>query len=301
MAKNLSIIIPALNESNSVEKMISNINDTIGLEQYEIIVINSGGTETSGIGKLPMVHIFETPREGAPQVRNLGAAKSSSDVLLFADAHLEFRQGWGSKIINALELHKNSIITPCITVIGDDNSRGCGFKWANLVMNIYWLPDLVPYIHEIPFACSCCMGVEKKVFDEIGQFDAGTRFWGEEDSEISIRAWLMGYRVLCDPSVRVGHAFRGSHPYNIGLVDTIYNKIRFSFSHFSNERITDHLRALSNVPNFTETLLMVLEGGVLSRRMDFFTKRVHTDDWFFEKFPMNGWTKENDNNKYMLC
>jgi GT2 family glycosyltransferase len=244
-----------------------------------------------------MVYIYETPRKGAPQARNFGAAKASGDVLIFADAHIEFRQGWGSKIINAMELYEKCIITPCITVIGDDNSRGCGFRWSNLVMEIYWLPDLVPYIHEIPFACSCCMAVEKKVFDDIGQFDRGIRFWGEEDSEISIRTWLMGYRVLCDPSIRVGHMFRGSHPYNLHWADITYNKIRFAFSHFSNERITNHLRAISSVPDFTEILLMVLENEVLNRRIDLFNKRVHTDDWFFEKFPMDGWTNKNNNKK----
>jgi len=75
MAKNLSIIIPSLNEGNSVEKMVSNINGTIGLDQYEIIVVNSGGTETSDIGKLPMVYVYETPREGAPQARNFDLLK----------------------------------------------------------------------------------------------------------------------------------------------------------------------------------------------------------------------------------
>jgi hypothetical protein len=55
---------------------------------------------------------------------------------------MEFRQGWGSKILNAIDLNHKSIITPCITIIGDDNSRGCGFKWTNPVMEIYWLSDL---------------------------------------------------------------------------------------------------------------------------------------------------------------
>ncbi len=75
-------------------------------------------------------------------------------MLLFADAHLEFKQGGGSRIIKAIEFNENSIITPCITVIGDEDSRGCGFKWANLLMDIYWLPDLVPFIHEIPMLYS---------------------------------------------------------------------------------------------------------------------------------------------------
>jgi glycosyltransferase involved in cell wall biosynthesis len=165
--------------------MISNINATIELDEFEIIVVNSGGASISGITKYQTIHVHDMPRGGAPQARNLGAANASGDILVFADAHLEFRKGWGPKIRNTLELNNMSIVTPCITAMGDDASGGCGFKWSDISMQIFWLPDLISSIHEIPFACSCCMAVEKKVFNEIGRFDSGTRFWGEEDSEIN--------------------------------------------------------------------------------------------------------------------
>jgi glycosyltransferase involved in cell wall biosynthesis len=281
-----------LNEFDSVEKMVSNINETIGLDDYEIIIVNSGGTETSVIRKLPMVHIYDTPREGAPQARNFGANKASKDALLFADAHLQFRHGWGPKILNDLKVNEDSVITPCITVMDDENRRACGFKWINLDMEILWLPDLNSHVHEIPFACSCCMAVKKCMFDEIGQFDSGIRFWGEEDSEISMRAWLMGHRVLCDPYIRVGHMFRNSHPYDITWFDRTYNKIRLSLSHFSIERIQRHLTAISYTPDFDKILLKVVEDRVLDRRDILFDKRIYDDDWFFETFPMDSWGTE---------
>jgi GT2 family glycosyltransferase len=174
--------------------------------------------------------------------------------------------------------------------VGDESRRACGFKWINLDMDIFWLPDLNSQIHEIPFACSCCMAVKKSIFDEIGQFDSGIRLWGEEDSEISMRAWLMGYRVLCDPSIRVSHVFRSSHPYDITWFDRLYNKIRLSLSHFSVERIQRHLMAICYEPDFDKTLLKSVQDGVLNRRDILLANRLHDDDWFFERFPMHGWT-----------
>jgi glycosyltransferase involved in cell wall biosynthesis len=287
---NLSIIIPSLNEGDSIQTMVSNILDTINLDNYEIIIVNSGGTEKSAIKDLPMIQIYDTPREGAPQARNFGATKASSKFLLFADAHLEFRQNWGPKIINDLENNQTSIIAPCITAMHVDNSRACGFRWKNIKMDIEWLPDTKDEIHEIPFACGCCMAVEKNTFVQIGQFDSGTRLWGEEDSEICIRAWLAGYSVLCDPSVRVGHKFRTDFPYEVEWIDINYNKIRFSFSHFNSERLARHLATISQTNDFTKTLLMVLKDNVLNRRMELDSKKIHDDDWFFEKFPMSGWS-----------
>jgi glycosyltransferase involved in cell wall biosynthesis len=290
MVDKVSIVIPSLNENDSVEKMVLNINETIGLDEFEIIIVDSGGTETSGVRELPMVQVYNTPREGAPQARNFGATKATNDILLFADAHTQFRPEWGSKLLNDFGLNTRSLITPCVTVMGDDNRRGCGFKWTNISMKIFWLPDLRQEIHEIPFACSCCMAVMKEVFQELGQFDSGTRFWGEEDSEISMRAWLMGYSVLCDPSIRVGHMFRSEHPYNLEWSDMIYNKIRFAISHFNTQRISKHLREMSYSPDFNKLLLMVLEDHVLDRREDLSRRRVHDDNWFFQKFPMEGWS-----------
>ena len=290
LVNKLSIVIPSLNENESVEKMVFNINETIGLDEFEIIIVDSGGTATSGVREHPMVQVYNTPREGAPQARNFGAAKASNDILLFADAHTHFMPGWGSKILNDFELNGRSLVTPCVTVMGDENRRGCGFKWTNISMEIFWLPDLWQEIHEIPFACSCCMAIMKEVFDELGQFDSGIRFWGEEDSELCMRAWLMGYSVLCDPSIRIGHVFRSEHPYNMEWSDTIYNKMRLVISHLNTERISRHLREMSYYPGFDKLLLMVLEDHVLDRRDDFFRRRVHNDDWFFQKFHMEGWS-----------
>jgi len=55
-----------------------------------------------------------------------------------------------------------SIITPTITVIGDDNSRASEFRWKNIGMDIEWLPDVNSGIHKVPFACGCCIAIRKK-------------------------------------------------------------------------------------------------------------------------------------------
>ena len=149
MSKNLSVIIPCLNEGNYVERSVSNIVDTIGLEQFEIIIVNSGRTETSLIKDLRCVKIHNSPfRLGAPEARNLGSSKSS----VFCDAHVEFKQGWGSRLLNDLENNDSSIITPSIGIMGNEDTTALGFKWRDIEMNIDWLPCFKSEVYEIPFA-----------------------------------------------------------------------------------------------------------------------------------------------------
>ena len=167
MYNNLSIVIPCLNEGNSVEKMVPNIIDTVGLDQFEIIIINSGGTDTSLIRDLPCVRIHDSRvRLGAPEARNLGSRISCSDSIIFCDAHVEFKQGWGSRLLEDMENNENSIITPCMGVMGNENVTAFGFKWSDIEMNIDWLPCLKTEIYEIPFAPGGCMAMRKRLFDE---------------------------------------------------------------------------------------------------------------------------------------
>ena len=300
MFEGLSIIIPAFHEGNSLEQMVPNIEKTIDLSNHEIIIVNNGGTATNSLKKFSTVRIYGMASEVAAKARNFGASMASNDFLIFLDAHMKFfKKGWGQDMLSALKDNSDSVLTPSIGMIENEQIKGCGFRWSDIGMTTKWLPCKKDYIHEIPFASSFCMALRKAVLEEIGGFDSGMsmvwRFWGVEDSEISLRAWLMGYRVLCDPRTTVGHSFRESFPFPITSTDIYFNKIRLAFSHFSPHRLANYLKAYSltfdDLTHFNRALFSVLENDVMDRREQTFSRRKHSDDWFFEKFPMN-WVEQ---------
>ena len=55
MSPRLSVIIPALNEGYDLIQTVFNIVDTVRMDNYEIIVVNSGGTQVSEIKDLSMI------------------------------------------------------------------------------------------------------------------------------------------------------------------------------------------------------------------------------------------------------
>ena len=294
MEGRISIIIPSLNEGNYLQDTVFNITSTISSTDYEIIIVNSGGTQTSKIEDLDSVHLFNSAIPLSPaQAKNTGASKSSGEILLFTDAHVFFSYGWEYKILKALR-DENVIISPCITLMGDENIIGCGFKWRNLNMELKWLTDLTQEIHEIPFAAGACMAVSKRTFEDLGQFDYDFRSWGMEDAEISLRAWTQGCNVLCDTTNRVSHKFKTNFPYTVSPKDIYYNRIRLCFLHFRSKRLIKYLRHLSRhlfpITEFNNILIKLIGSDVLNKREDLFNKRIYTDDWFFEKFHMKGWS-----------
>lgn len=284
----LSIVIPSLNEGPNAARTVRGIQRTIGLDEYEIILVDSGGTELDSVRGTPHVSVYETGRDGAPQARNFGAEKAQGDTLVFVDAHVDFEANWGPALEDDVRRVKG-IVTPCVRVAGGTSAKGYGFRWKNLQMDLEWMEDTVHEMREVPFACACCLALRKDLFERIGAFDSGTRLWGSEDAEISMRAWLMGYDVVCDPALQVDHSFRDVHPYPVAWFDELYNKLRFGLSHFSHHRLEAFLYANAEVPQFVDALLGVCNTPIKERRTTLFKTRARTDDWFFEKFPMNGW------------
>lgn len=287
--KEVSMIIPSLNEGANLQDTVFNMIETITTSDYEIIVINSGGTEVSRVKDLKCVRVFDSATRLSPaQAKNAGAAKASGETLLFADAHLSFESGWEQRLL-AVSQSEDGIISPCITRMGDEEVGGCGFMWSNLNMQVRWLPLSTPGLKDVPFAGGACMAVRKKIFDDIGQFDSDSRSWGMEDAEISLRAWTLGCKVLCDPSVRVAHKFRTVLPYSASWKDLHYNRMRLCFLHFGSERLAKYMRYVMAIPDFDAIVREVLGSDALGMRDLLFERRIRDDDWFFERFPMTGW------------
>lgn len=79
----LSVIIPTLNEADSIRQAVES---ALGLSPYEVIVADGGSTDgTVAMARELDCRVIECPRGRAVQL-NAGAAASSGDVLLFLHA-----------------------------------------------------------------------------------------------------------------------------------------------------------------------------------------------------------------------
>src|SRR5437588_9713852 len=123
MVKEVSLIIPTVNEGENLSMTIESIQETT-TGAYEIIVVDNGSTDgsTEFIEQTddPQIRLFKTKeRLGVAGARNYGAAFAEGTFLIFVDAHMLFPQNWLTSILDVLHDQGVGLVVPAITAWGN--------------------------------------------------------------------------------------------------------------------------------------------------------------------------------------
>ncbi|XP_041824509.1 polypeptide N-acetylgalactosaminyltransferase 11 [Melanotaenia boesemani] len=192
-------------------------------------------------GKVKLVR--NQKREGLIRGRMIGASHATGEVLVFLDSHCEVNQAWLQPLLAPIQKDHHTVVCPVIDIISADTLayspspivRG-GFNWG---LHFKWDPvppselngsDGVSGPIRSPTMAGGLFAMNRKYFNELGQYDAGMDIWGGENLEISFRIWMCGGQLLIIPCSRVGHIFRKRRPYGSpGGQDTMaHNSLRLA-------------------------------------------------------------------------
>lgn len=93
MSTRLSIIIPVYNTEKYLERCLDScITQDISSNEYEVIIINDGSTDSSIViaekyaSKYNNVHVFSQPNSGLSMARNTGMDRSKGDYVMLLDS-----------------------------------------------------------------------------------------------------------------------------------------------------------------------------------------------------------------------
>uniref|UniRef100_A0A8R1DKY4 Polypeptide N-acetylgalactosaminyltransferase n=1 Tax=Caenorhabditis japonica TaxID=281687 RepID=A0A8R1DKY4_CAEJA len=168
-------------------------------------------------------------RVGLIRARMMGAQEAQGDVLTFLDSHCECTKGWLEPLLTRVKQNRKNVPCPIIDIINDNTFqyqkgiemfRG-GFNW-NLQFRWYGMPTAMAKRHfleptgaiESPTMAGGLFSIDRKYFEELGEYDPGMDIWGGENLEMSFRIWQCGGRVEILPCSHVGHVFRKSSPHD---------------------------------------------------------------------------------------
>lgn len=102
----VSIVIPVFNEEGVIRECINSLLNQ-SIKDIEIIVVDDGSEDNSlkYVSDLP-VKLLQQTHQGPGKARNLGASKSTGQILVFVDADMTFERDFIKRLVKPIEENK---------------------------------------------------------------------------------------------------------------------------------------------------------------------------------------------------
>ncbi|MBI2265147.1 MAG: glycosyltransferase [Armatimonadetes bacterium] len=292
----ISIIGNARNEGDFVKKTVDHIVRVTEYEDYEIILVDDGSTDGSFDAIHPEeysvpVRILRNPEPmGFAKSRNRGAAAGDGEFLVFIDCHILPSENWLSEMVKAVNLPDGGMSVPKIMDLGQDLSIWEGkintYIFDSYYLNPQWHCEERTEIYEVPLGCGSSYLIRKNVFDKVSGYTEEFVRVGREDTELCLKACLLGYRIYATPHAYVKHYFKQTWGDSFEVHFTIlHNTLCFAYLHFGEENFGRVIQTVKNSKYFPQALLAVMENRNLQSFKERYKELFRYDDiWYFEKF-----------------
>jgi len=201
----VSVIIPTYNASVSLRECLEALKkQDFPKNQYEIIVIDDGSTDsTPSIVTSYRVCYHYQQNKGPAAARNKGVKNAAGDIILFTDTDCLPDKNWIKEMLSPFQDSK---------IVGVKGAYRTAQKslWARFAQvefnERYKLLLKNKYIDMVD---TYSAGYRKDAFLSIGGFDTSFSAPNNEDTDLSYRMSLKGYKMVFNPNAIVWHT---GHP-----------------------------------------------------------------------------------------
>lgn len=309
-----TLVISSRNEGELLEKTVRSALAAKGETSFGITIVDDGSSDNSTdfLTKTGEKHrsgglhhssggirLIRTEGLGITGARNLGAANSDGDILVFADAHSLFPDYWLDGLCGELLSGGADAVCPeilpfdsCAAIgfaatAGINDSEGahqmCGKTLSGLTESRWLRGVSVPT--EVPILPGGCFAVKADVFRAVGGYSDGFKKYGWDEEDISLKLWTFGYAAKAVPSVKIKHYFREVMPYPTTNEDYLFNLCLLAMLHYSDERIAKIKGMLGGIHVAKDIFGQVFDNERFRKmRVENINRRIYPDDWVFAKF-----------------
>ena len=232
----MSVIIPAHNEGNYLNRTIDNIFKTAFIAP-EVLVIDQGGN-----GEIdPRATVINPGKNVGERVAmNLAAKQAKNEFLLRIDAHCDFSPaGWDVMmtevtdektitvaVLTALDKEWNRLkghwYGLCRLLVNEDKGLEC--KWQKPNRDHTKYNTVEPNMG----LTGCGFMIRKRFYEAIGGADESLPAMGAIGEEFAIKAWAHGGKVQTRTDVMIGHIF-GTGGYDTSGVKVAQQKLYLKY------------------------------------------------------------------------
>jgi GT2 family glycosyltransferase len=223
------------------------------------------------------------PKRGLARAWNEAANAATGRVLVFLQPGVRPPPNWLRQLGVVFAEHPTLAAASPAVKRGDNGVTSYGCTWDDHARSRPITSQELP-LSPVPFFSKGCMAIRRRVFREVGGFDAGFYGSAREDEELAVRLWLWGYEVGCcrDIAVVSDGSLRPPWPTPAGAEG--YNLLRLAASHFAEARLAGLICRMEESIDPTYLLSRVITDDTPANRGRSLRRRVHTDDWFMSRF-----------------
>jgi GT2 family glycosyltransferase len=212
----VSVVVVNFNGRELLKQCLLTLSKT-DYSNYEVVVVDNASTDGSlteikrFIGSNQHIKVVENSENvGHAEGCNIGAQLTNGRYLVFLDSDTEFKaENWLWELVKVMEADASVGLAQAKLVLDEDKNcldyvcvavDALGTWAANYGSN----EEMLKENFEILAASAGCCIVRREVFNHVGGFDADY-FIYDDDTDLSLRVRLMGYRVIFVPSAVVIH------------------------------------------------------------------------------------------------
>lgn len=298
-----SLVIASHNEGDNLWRTVQSCLETADGLDCEVVVADDASTDGSlaELRRFPRARVVaHDERRGASPTKDLGARRARGEVLVFLDGHCKPDPGALARLVADVEATEGrTIVTPAVAALDTErwenkmHQVGHGYRIDLEHFGCGWIgldrmrqSAEAAWLHESPALIGCCLAVSRATYGRLRGFDADMRFWGVEDIDFGLKAWLMGHPVLHDAAAVVGHRFRaGFDSYSVPMEHLVANQLRMARKNLGDPAWEDWVRrAREREPGWLWDLAWAAfeerRASVEEERDYLLSRRLHDESWY---------------------
>ncbi|RZD41116.1 MAG: hypothetical protein CXT78_11620 [Thaumarchaeota archaeon] len=202
----ISIIIVNYNGKSLLEQCLESLFK-VNYDNFEIILVDNNSTDGTVdfvTKNYPSVILIKLDsNKGFAEPNNIGSKIAKGEYLLFLNNDTIVTSNFISELVTEMENDPKIAISQSLLLKLDGSIDSSG-DFIDKLGVVYNSKTEVDEIREISSARGASMLVRTSIFKKLNGFDEKF-FVSFEDVDIGWRAWILGYRVILNPSSIVYH------------------------------------------------------------------------------------------------
>ncbi len=198
----LSIIIPAFNEEDTLEKCIKSVlNADYPKDKLEVIIVDDGSIDNTYNIALSLLkngnrlRVFTKKNQGKAAALNFGIAKAKNDIIatLDADSYIEKNTIW--RMLPYFKDKQVAAVTAAVKIVEQKSNKGRNvIEFIQKIEYLFTLfsRKMLTFVEAVTVTPGPFSMFRSWVFKEIGGFDTKSIL---EDQEIALRIQKHNYKI----------------------------------------------------------------------------------------------------------